>query len=156
MVAPTTTAFCPRCGQPNDGGTCTNCGAPSKPADIKAPAAAPAGIPSRWVLTIVVAVLVVQTIGLAVLAVGQVQLRHDERRAQKAQRAALTAALRDVNKKLDDSKAEANGLSTRVGDLETKVADQPDPAAVADKVEVSVFTIETDEGLGSAWVISSD
>src|SRR3954447_10912843 len=146
MVAPTTTAFCPRCGQPNEGGTCTNCGAPTKP-DNTTSAAAPAGIPSRWVLTIVVAVLVVQTIGLAVLAVGQVQLRHDERRAQKAQRAALTAALRDVNKKLDDSKAEANGLSTRVGDLETKVANQPDPAAVADKVERSVFTIETDDGL---------
>ena len=121
-----------------------------------AEAPAPARLPSRPVLTIVIAVLVIQTIGLVVLAVGQVQLRHDERRAEKAQRAALTAALRDVNKKLDDGKAETNGLSTRLGDLETKVADQPDPAAVADKVERSVFTIETDEGLGSAWVVASD
>ena len=101
-------------------------------------------------------VLAVQMIGLGVLAVGQVQLRRDERRAARAQRAALTAALRDVNKKLDDGRAEADGLSTRVGDLETKVADQPDPAAVAGKVEASVFTIETDGGLGSAWVVASD
>ena len=116
----------------------------------------PASGPARRALIVVIVVLIVQTIGLAVFAVGQVQLRHDEKQAARAQRAALTAALRDVNKKLDDGRAEANGLSTRVGDLETKAADQPDPAAVARKVEASVFTIETGQGLGSAWVISSD
>lgn len=138
MVAPTTTdpAPPPYAGAAGSGG--------------------PGHVPGRRVLTVVIVVLVVQAIGLVVLAVGQVQLRRDERRAERAQRAAITAALRDVNKKLDDGRAETNGLSTRVGDLETKVADQPDPAAVAGKVEASVFTIETDGGLGSAWVIASD
>src|SRR5205823_10896090 len=109
-----------------------------------------------WAVAVVVAVLVAQTIGLGLLAYGQVQLRRDERRAVREQRAALAQALRDVGKKLDDGRAETNGLSNRVGDIENKVDAQPDPAAIAKKVEASVFTIETDTALGSGFVIASD
>jgi putative serine protease PepD len=45
-----------------------------------------------------------------------------------------------------------DGLRAQVQSLQSKVDAQPDWAAVARKAEPSVFTIETDYGLGSGWV----
>src|SRR5260370_19444611 len=45
-----------------------------------------------------------------------------------------------------------DGLRTEVRALQTKVDAQPDWTAIASKDEPSVFTIETDYGLGSGWV----
>jgi putative serine protease PepD len=44
------------------------------------------------------------------------------------------------------------GLRNQVQALQAKVDAQPDWTAIARKVEPSVFTIETDYGLGSGWV----
>jgi putative serine protease PepD len=45
-----------------------------------------------------------------------------------------------------------DGLRNHVQALQAKVDAQPDWTAIARKVEPSVFTIETDYGLGSGWV----
>jgi putative serine protease PepD len=45
-----------------------------------------------------------------------------------------------------------DGLRDQVQALQTKVDAQPDWTAIASKDEPSVFTIETDYGLGSGWV----
>ncbi len=47
-------------------------------------------------------------------------------------------------------------LESEVSLLRTQLDTQPDWAAIAAAVEPSVFTIETDEGLGSGWVAHSD
>lgn len=47
-------------------------------------------------------------------------------------------------------------LQARVTSLEARAAVQPDWTAVAATVEPSVFTIATNKGLGSAWVVHSD
>lgn len=47
-------------------------------------------------------------------------------------------------------------FESEVSLLRTQVATQPDWAAIAQAVEPSVFTIETDEGLGSGWVAHAD
>jgi putative serine protease PepD len=47
-------------------------------------------------------------------------------------------------------------LQTQLTALEARVRAQPDWAVIAAAVEPSVFTIETDSELGSAWVVQSD
>ncbi len=47
-------------------------------------------------------------------------------------------------------------LEKRVAVLETQAASQPDWSAIAARVEPSVFTVETDADLGSAWVAHAD
>jgi putative serine protease PepD len=51
--------------------------------------------------------------------------------------------------------AAANGLASRVSALEARRNAEPNLAAIAKKVRASVFVIETDSGLGSAWALSS-
>ena len=46
----------------------------------------------------------------------------------------------------------SDGLRNQVQALQAKVDAQPDWTAIARKAEPSVFTIETDYGLGSGWV----
>jgi len=48
-----------------------------------------------------------------------------------------------------------DGLRTQVRALQAEVDAHPDWAAIAAQVEPSVFTIETDYGLGSGWVARS-
>jgi S1-C subfamily serine protease len=48
-----------------------------------------------------------------------------------------------------------DGLRAQIGALQAKVDAQPDWGAIARRVEPSVFTIETDYGLGSGWVARS-
>ena len=85
------------------------------------------------------------------LVAGVVAVRADERsRTSRLQR-----SLDELDRQLADQAAAANGLSRRLGDIEAKLNAQPDQAEVARRVSASVFTVETDEGVGSAFVISS-
>lgn len=51
--------------------------------------------------------------------------------------------------------ATANALARRVADLQARLDAQPNVAAVAKRVEASVFTIGTTDGLGSGFVLQS-
>jgi putative serine protease PepD len=62
------------------------------------------------------------------------------------------AALRTVDERLSAQLAATNALAKRVGQLQGQTAD---PATVARVVLASVYTIETPDGLGSGWVVSS-
>jgi S1-C subfamily serine protease len=79
---------------------------------------------------------------------GRVQDLQDLQRTDKSAAAAVEHRILAVN-------TAANGLAARVSALEAKLSAQPDPAAVAKKVQASVFVIETPAGLGSAWAVSS-
>jgi putative serine protease PepD len=65
---------------------------------------------------------------------------------------AIDANHRTFDQRLAAQVAATNALSHRVGDLESK---SPDVVAVAKLVRASVFTIDTPDGLGSGWVVSS-
>jgi putative serine protease PepD len=79
------------------------------------------------------------------------QLQQTQAGAAVAQREAAAG----VHQQIGAVNAAANGLGARVSGLETKVNAQPNLPAVAKKVQASVFVIETDAGLGSAWALSS-
>ncbi|HEX3568040.1 MAG TPA: trypsin-like peptidase domain-containing protein [Acidimicrobiales bacterium] len=60
-------------------------------------------------------------------------------------------AVTSLTQRLAAQQAATNALATRVGGL----ALTADPAAVAAHVRASVYTINTPEGLGTGWVVSS-
>jgi putative serine protease PepD len=64
----------------------------------------------------------------------------------------IDASHRSVDQRLAAQVAATNALAQRVGGLESK---SPDVVAVAKLVRASVFTIDTPDGLGSGWVVSS-
>ena len=74
---------------------------------------------------------------------------------QRGRNRRVTAALAKVDERLKAETAAANGLSRRLGELETRLNAQPDPAAVAKTAGASVFTVEAGESLGSSFVIQS-
>lgn len=83
---------------------------------------------------------------------GLLLVRADQR--DDAQR--LRAELAQVRQQLEAETAAANGLSRRLGDVETRLNSQPDPAAVAKAAGASVFTVEAGDSVGSSFVISSN
>ena len=91
----------------------------------------------------VAVLLVAAVIGGLWLRTGAVgdQVRHDRlalRRELAAERTSL------------------NALAKEVADLESRADAQPDVATVAKRVEASVFTIATSDGLGSGFVAHAD
>lgn len=96
-------------------------------------------------------VLVAQTVALVLLATEVAHTRAAGRRQEAALRGASAADARAF----DDARAQTNGISDRLGRLETKVNEQPDPVAVARKVKDSVFTLSTPTGVGSGFVVGT-
>lgn len=70
--------------------------------------------------------------------------------------ARIEESLLEARTRLEAQEAAANGVSRRVGELEARLNSQPDQAAVAKQVGASVFTVESGDSTGSAFVISSD
>ena len=132
--------FCTQCGSPTDeSGQCPLHGDRSdeQPSEQRDPRPLLAGA--------AVILLVLSLVG------GILMLRADQRSDAKAIRAELSA----VRQQLEAETAAANGLSRRLGDLETRFNSQPDPAAVAKAAGASVFTVEAGDSVGSSFVISS-
>jgi putative serine protease PepD len=65
---------------------------------------------------------------------------------------AVDSSKHTLDQRLAAQAAATNALAHRVGDLESK---SPDVVAVAKLVRASVYTIDTPDGLGSGWVVSS-
>ncbi len=105
--------------------------------------------PRRWpraLLTALVAALVATSAGLAVTVV-----RLRDRLADQQASAAASARLAD--EQIAAGVAATNGLAERLGALEAKVGEQPDLPKVASAVQPSVFTIRTEQGIGSGFVL---
>ena len=88
---------------------------------------------------------------LSALLAAVLMQRADARRDASRLRTALAA----LDKRLEAETAASNGLSRRLGEIETKVNSQPDPAAVAKAAGASVYTVEAGEAFGSSFVIGS-
>lgn len=98
-----------------------------------------------WPIAAAVVAAVVLLGGLAVAVA-------DERnRSQRMER-----MLVEARNRIEAQEAAANGVSRRVAELETRLNSQPDQAAVAKQVGASVFTVESGDSIGTAFVISSD
>lgn len=126
--------FCTDCGQALDEtGVCPN-GHTKQRRDHRA--------------RLLAAAAVVLVVGLVAALVIQ---RADQRRADRR----VQATLDGLDEQLEAATAASNGLSRRLGELETKVNSQPDPAAVAKAAGASVFTVEAGDAFGSSFVIGS-
>lgn len=134
--------FCTQCGSPLDAsGQCPVHG----DRDAQPPAEAQRRDPRPLLAGAAVVLLVLSLVG------GILMLRADQRSDNKRLRTDLSA----VRQQLEAETAAANGLSRRLGELETKVNSQPDPAAVAKAAGASVFTVEAGDSVGSSFVIGS-
>ena len=60
-----------------------------------------------------------------------------------------------TDRQLAAETASVNALARRVSDLQARLDSQPDLATVAKRVQPSVFSIETSDGVGSGFVIGS-
>lgn len=146
--------FCTQCGSPvDDSGRCpvhdAGDAAALTPTGLTPTGLTPAGRrrrPPPTALAKGLAALV--ALGLIAQLVSLTsQQRRDARRTR--------AALARLEQQMEAQAAAANGVSRRVGEIEAKLAAQPDPAAVAKTASASVFTVEVRGGLGSSFVISS-
>jgi putative serine protease PepD len=93
---------------------------------------------------------------VALLAGALTWKRLDDQRDEIAGlRRELAAATKSANAQRAATDATTRDLSLRVGTLEAAAQNTPDPVALSQQTMPSVFTIETDFGLGSAWVAAS-
>ncbi|HZS14547.1 MAG TPA: S1C family serine protease [Candidatus Dormibacteraeota bacterium] len=60
-----------------------------------------------------------------------------------------------LQKDLAGDSAALRGLNDRLSQIESKVNQQPDTAAIAKQVGPSVFEVHTDSGLGTGWVFAA-
>jgi S1-C subfamily serine protease len=99
-------------------------------------------------LILVLAALLITTLvtGIGLLS-SERSRKHADRRAAKREQ--------ELSSALQAETAAVNGLSRRLGSLEAKIAAQPDLPTVAKAVSRSVYTLETADGLGTAFVLSS-
>lgn len=104
--------------------------------------------PARRRRKIVLAAAVVA----AVLLVGAASALLADERSRSTR---LRLQLAELDRQLVAQAAAANGLSRRLADVEAKLNSRPDQAEVARRVSASVFTVETEDAVGSAFVISS-
>jgi len=152
--------YCSICGQGKANGSCTQCA----PGDVSTQHGHPllngvvrtlrvtAGRSRRDVVPLVVSVLALL---IAATAVGvAVQARTDAADVT-AGLAASEKQAASLRQQLSSVTSSAATLDRRVGTLESKVSGQPDPAAVAKKAAPSVFTVVTDDGSGSGFVVSA-
>jgi putative serine protease PepD len=98
-----------------------------------------------------VALIAVPTVFAVLLSRQVSDLRSRLDAATAAQSRAADALRKDVNAQSDTLR----GVGDRLSQVESKVNQQPDTAAIARKVGPSVFEVETDAGLGTGWVVAS-
>jgi putative serine protease PepD len=180
-----TSPFCSTCGGPKMNGVCRACAttvAPTRPPvsvppqaerpepaipSIRRDSPNPAGHhPSvypnrnetprgnRSVLWFVPVALVIGALLATSLSMA-VQSRHTEKTIMSE----LTTARKDtaaLRQQLDILVTSADALSTQVGTLESKVNNQPNAAAVTKNAAPSVFTVVSEAGTGSGFIVSAD
>lgn len=130
------TSFCTRCGRELDeGGRCPEHDGEAAPSSRR-----------RSRLAILGGLLALALV--AGLLVAVIDARNRSTRIEEA--------LLEARTRLEAQEAAANGVSRRVGELEARLNSQPDQAAVAKQVGASVFTVESGDSIGSAFVISSE
>ncbi len=158
-------SYCPSCGSRLVDGGCPAHGTPPTQAasagtdhvDAAPPAQVPAAIaaahPGGRRQAAVAAALVV-ALGAALTTVAIRSTRADVVELRDAQRS-FSGARKALSTRLDAAEAGLNGLSSRISELEAARDAIPDPAEVAARVQRSVFTVETDDGEGSGWMLTS-
>ncbi len=144
--------FCTGCGQPRSGPVCGHCGrvaqAPAVPAVPAVPVAPPRRRRTRITAGVLAALMLSAGVGLGVKNLS------DQNTTEAALSRSLTANA-ELQRKLDSLSGSTATLTNQIASLQSKVDGQPDPAKVAAKAQPSVFTVDTDSGTGSAWVVSS-
>ncbi|MBW3611688.1 MAG: serine protease [Actinobacteria bacterium] len=86
-------------------------------------------------------------VALVAVAFGAWSLQRSDQALRRADRAAL---------ELQASRRQVAALDGRIADLEVEAASRPDPAATAEQVRASVFTVISPLGRGSAWVAGAE
>jgi putative serine protease PepD len=125
---------------------CTECGRPLDDAR-RCPVHDAAPVCSRRASVLAAAAALVVVAVVAALLVVVADQRGRSRR--------VNASLARVDRRLQAETDAANGLSRRLGAVETKLNAQPDPAAVAKSAGASVFTVQAGDSLGSSFVLQS-
>lgn len=90
------------------------------------------------------------------LGIASLWLAHDARRSARDDRRALDRLERRIAQAERRATSADRSLGRRLGVVETQLRAAPSPAEVARRVAPSVFTIESDGGLGSSFVIHSE
>lgn len=153
------TRFCPECASPLEGDRCdehgivrvatrTIPGIATASLGARVGASMRALVTSRYTRVVVVA---------AVVAIAAVRVHSASDEASRARHAADAAdvQLRRLRREVQADRSALNGLSNRTSTVEQSQRKTPDRAAVVKRVSRSVFTVKTDAGLGSGWVIAS-
>lgn len=157
--------ICPSCGEPLRQGAafCGHCGhavLPTYPAADRSPAAPTPeesvvrrrSLPA-WAGAVFAAVA---SAALALAIVGLVSARRD-RASQRAAIRALHGAAQHTGLRLSALETENAALAERLGATQKSLAlSKAGVAPLADRVLRSVFTIETPNGLGTAWAAWKD
>ena len=125
---------------------CTQCGSPVDESG-RCPVHDAAAPRDRRPLLVAAAAALLAAGLIAGLLVLRAEQRDDNRK--------LRAELAEADQVLEAAQAATNGLSRRLGDLETRINAQPDPAAVARTASASVYTVEAGDSVGSSFVIGS-
>jgi putative serine protease PepD len=158
MATSEQTLHCTECGAALIAGRCPN--DPSHQASAalgeESPRAERAHPPASRRLLLVIAVAVVMLLLAAAVPawISERNLAHtvaDQTRSIASLRSELAAA----NGTIVSQRDAMNAAADRLAALESKVANQPNPTAVARSVQPSVFTIRTSYDLGSAFVADS-
>jgi putative serine protease PepD len=123
---------------------------------VAASAGPPIEKPRRsWLLSTVVGVSVTCLVAMATTVwVAQLGLRRSLDR-QAASITSLHGQLDATNGTISAQRDALDATAGRLGALESALAGEPDPTAIARSVQPSVFTIESTFGLGSAFVVKS-
>lgn len=151
---------CPACGAPARAGTafCGSCGhrlepdavTRAEPESKREDGQIPRSDQRRTTLR--VALLVLTLLALAALIVGALELR-SERIARRSDVADLTKRLAITQQKLTLAEAQSATLAKRLAGLERKFArSTPNVASLAKNALRSVYTVESGQELGTAWV----
>ncbi|HET7489954.1 MAG TPA: trypsin-like peptidase domain-containing protein [Acidimicrobiales bacterium] len=106
----------------------------------------------RWPVAVAVGAA---TVVVAVLGAGLLSVRGDVARLRGADQA---AAVREagLRRQVADGEAALAAAGKRIGELEAARDAAPDPAAVAERVQQSVFTVVTAVSEGSGWAVTAD
>lgn len=101
----------------------------------------------------IVAVTTAASLALSALALWRASDAREAARHAWSAVGRLGRSVEDARREASQVSTAASALGRRVGTVESRLAAEPDPAAVAGEVARSVFTIESAGGLGSGFVL---
>lgn len=161
IVAPPLHRFCSRCGTSLADGRCAACVAPLASITPDDDRRGRDRVPSRRrALAALLAIILVSSVGGAAIVAEQANSRAGRAEESVANILKIVSRLEARLATQDEAgratRVTSAGLSRRLERIETDMGDRPDTANLIASIRPSVFTVETESGSGSGFVVRSD